>query len=527
MNPLGGARVDGHPAVAEALPRAPSGGVLAPMPALVLAASLALSICVAIRLPLLDPDEGRNSEVAREMSVNHDFVIPHLAGMPYLDKPPAFFWAAALSIRLLGHTPLAARVPSMLASLITLWLIGRAALRSGGQRFAMIAVALLASAPLFAGLSAYVIFDMMLTLCVTVVWLGVAREVEEAGAGAPTPDAAARTARSRRLRRLAMFAAIAAGLLIKGPVMLVWAVCGSLGAALVLRSRAPLRWLAWWPGWIVALGLPGIWFALATLRFPEYPHYAFLEESLERISSGSFHRDQPWWFVPAVLVGGTLPWCIVTPWSRVRWRRASEPVTSAARAGLGFVLFAALFFTLSRSKLVTYLLPAIPPIAWTAAAMWGEAARGRRGLEFRLPVSLGLSVLLMTALLFVGRNDSLARTGAPLARAIAAAGAGSAIYERCYSPGTDYLLGTVSPLVSARGEETASNYIVRYRATLVVRGLWRGLERIPEGFVGVVVHENPRAPDTPVPGPIVFSDDDRFVAYRVTAPPDSTPATRH
>ena len=141
--------------------------------ALLLAACFALSTLVALRLPLVDPDEGRNAEVAREMAVSGDLVVPHLAGMPYLDKPPGFFWAAALSIRALGPTPLAARLPSVLASLATLALVGAAARRAGGDRLALIAVALLAAAPLYAALSAYVIFDMPLTLCVTVVWQAV------------------------------------------------------------------------------------------------------------------------------------------------------------------------------------------------------------------------------------------------------------------------------------------------------------------------------------------------------------------
>src|SRR5262249_37333966 len=157
------------------------------------------------------------------------------------DKPPAFFWAAALSIRVLGHTPFAARVPAMIAGLLTLWLVGRTAARAGGARLGWIAPALLAAAPLFAGLSAYVIFDMPLALCVPAGWLGGAREVADGATAAA---------------RLAMFGAIALGILTKGPVMLAWAIGGSVAAALMLRSRSPLRWLAWWPGWIVALGPP-------------------------------------------------------------------------------------------------------------------------------------------------------------------------------------------------------------------------------------------------------------------------------
>jgi 4-amino-4-deoxy-L-arabinose transferase-like glycosyltransferase len=539
------------------------------LPLAMVALVLAASLWLAGSYPLLDPDEGRNAEVAREMVASGDLVIPHLAGMPYLDKPPALFWMVSAAVRAFGATPFAARLPAAIAAALTLLVLARLAQRQRGAAFSASVVALTATAPLFAVLSAYVIFDMPLTLCVTFVWTMLARELESG----PHPG-----------RRAAMFAAVTLGLLLKGPVMLAWALGGSLAAALLLRDRDALRWLAWWPGWIAVVLIAGGWFALASARHPEYWRYAFLEESLERLTSGSFRREQPWWFVPAVLAGGALPWSLATPWAERRVRGDDADSQRTVRVALGFVLFAAVFFTLSRSKLVTYLLPALPALAWLAASAWSDPRPQRRSgwILFALylplavaceamryveyipgvlapPAVLGadramaltfaaLAILALVSaiacrprLAFVGAlaftpivlvcgQATLAvgiepesgpgavvflQTGAPLAHAIAASGGGPVRYEGCYSPGTDFLLGRGARLVRVGGRETTSNYQLRYRQTLIARQLWTPRDAAAPDDPAVVVVRPASAPGTPPAGWSECFRDRRFVAFRL------------
>ena len=521
------------------------------------------SLVLAGAYPLVDPDEGRNAEVAREMWTSGDLLIPHLAGMPYLDKPPALFWAETLAFGVLGATPRAARLPSVVSAWAILLIVGSVAARRMGEPFALVTVAMLAAAPLFAVLSAYVIFDMPLALCVTIIWVGVMEERAEGPS---------------RNRRFAMFAAMTLGLLLKGPVMLAWAVGGSLCSALLTRHRGPLQWLTWWPGWVLVAVVAGGWFALASRRYPEYPHYAFLEESFERLTTGNFHRQEPLWFVPAVLILGALPASLATPW-------AARLPSDASRVALGFLLFAILFFSVSSSKLVTYLVPALPMLAWLGAEAWSDPLRQRRGAwgvaitYGALAIGCGLAGLRTGWLAFLGdprliplgqtaaRQLALAWTAVgvvaigaawrgwrnipwiacfsftpillilggpvlqayassqssePLARAIAShASRGTVRFEFCYSPGADFVLGRRSQLVSHGGFETTSNYQARYRARLERRGEWTPLESASALDSAVAVVRSSREAGIGAHRGQEIYRDGRFIAYVETRSPES------
>jgi 4-amino-4-deoxy-L-arabinose transferase-like glycosyltransferase len=156
------------------------------------------------RLPLIEPDEGRNAEVAREMLASGDWITPHFNTLTYLDKPVVYFWLVAASFRLWGVTECAARFPSAVMALATLLLCWLMARRMFGDRCALGAGLVLATSPLVVGLSRFVIFDMTLAFLITLAMLCFWLEVES-NFRAPVWS-------------VVMFAALGVAAITKGPV---------------------------------------------------------------------------------------------------------------------------------------------------------------------------------------------------------------------------------------------------------------------------------------------------------------------
>ncbi len=70
-------------------------------------------------LPVTDPSEARDAEVAREMAERGDWLIPHVFGQPHLSKPPLAYWLAAVAIRLFGPEAWVAWLPAAVAFILT------------------------------------------------------------------------------------------------------------------------------------------------------------------------------------------------------------------------------------------------------------------------------------------------------------------------------------------------------------------------------------------------------------------------
>jgi len=295
------------------------------------------------KLPLLQPDEGRNAEVAREMKESGAWLSPTYDGITYLDKPAFYFKCVALSLAAFGNNETAARLPSAIFGLATLALAYGFCRRVYGARCAVMAVIVIATMPLYVVLSRTVIFDIALAFfVVAAIFAGYLAEECE----------------GKSRRNWYLLGALAAGFatLVKGPV-------GFLIPGLVLfifhrvegrrgvwkRFFAPLNLL-------VFFGVTLPWFIGLSLQHPDFPYYGLIEESFHRFTTTTFHRSQPFYFYALIVAGLFLPWSFILPEAGVAAWKSKKILSSADRLCLVWAIVVVIFFSLSKSKLPGYIL---------------------------------------------------------------------------------------------------------------------------------------------------------------------------
>ena len=301
------------------------------------------------RAALFEPDEGRNAEKAREILLTNDWITPHEDFLPILDKPIAFYWLVAISFRLFGLSEWAARVPSALAAGGCIVLVYLFARRRWGVREALWSSLVLATSFEYFVFARLVIFDMTLTFFITLALFSFDRLRD------PDP------VYSRRGNAILMYASIAIGTLVKGPIALVIPAMVILFYLVFTWHWALLRNLYLLPGIVLYFAIVAPWYVAVNARNPGYLGYFLWEEHVVRYLTPHFSRTKSWYYFFIVLGAGFLPWSILLPitgaFSLRRWRDKE----------MGFLLLWAIlpfvFFSASKAKLPHYILPIFPALA--------------------------------------------------------------------------------------------------------------------------------------------------------------------
>jgi 4-amino-4-deoxy-L-arabinose transferase-like glycosyltransferase len=301
------------------------------------------------RPALFEPDEGRNAEKAREILLLNDWITPHENFTVVLDKPIAYYWLVAASYKVFGVSEWSARLPSAFAAgacAVLVFLFGR---RFFGFWEGLWSSLVLVTSLEFYILARIVILDMVLTLCTTVAlvcFFSVLRDDN---------------GRSRKLLLVLMYAALAAGTLVKGPLGVLLPSMVMLPFLILTRQVSALRRLALPLGTLTLLIVVVPWYYQVEKHNPGYLRYFLWEEHFLRYFTPHFRRGEPWFYFLLVLAVGFIPWTLCIPAvMKESWRERKDETT------LGLIVWTIvplIFFSLSRAKLPHYILPIFPPLA--------------------------------------------------------------------------------------------------------------------------------------------------------------------
>lgn len=334
--------------------------------------------------PLANPDEGRYTDVARWMLRSGDWLIPRLNGLPFLHKPPLYYWLEASVMSLGGPSLLAARAASCLGALMICGCAYVLARRWHDEATARWSVILLASNPLLALGAQYANLDMLVAGCISAT-------ITLAALAAYAPDGKGRAYwwSAYAMAGLGVLAKGLIGIVLPGAVFVAW--------LLMLGQWRRLGRAFSVIGILVLLAVTLPWFVLGDQAVPGLVHFVIVVQHFQRYTQTGFNNAVGPWFYPAILLAGMLPWSLVMwPGLRSAWGAAkltpapatdtpkaqADQAPSSSQGSRPLIVLAAcwllvilVFFSIPRSKIVGYILPVAPALALLLApwvARWKQ-----------------------------------------------------------------------------------------------------------------------------------------------------------
>jgi len=320
----------------------------------------------------MDDVDAVHGQIARNMVHSGDWVIPHLDGVPYMEKAPLPYWLIAICYLLMGLHDWVARIPTALAAVLLCFVTARYGAWAFGRRAGFYAGLVLATSIGLFLFTRILIPDVMLTLTVTVCFMAFQRALNEDG----------EELHPRRWPAI-LGAALGVGALLKGLIALVVPVGGALVYLLLTRRLFEREtWRRLRPAIVILIFslIAAPWHVLATLRMPPYFNFSmhsgpgeyhgffwfyFINEHLLRFLNLRYPRDYntvprlAFWLLNLLWL---FPWSAYLPAAA---KLSYKPVDRAGRTRLlalcwaGFLL---LFFTFSTTQ-EYYSMPMYPALA--------------------------------------------------------------------------------------------------------------------------------------------------------------------
>jgi 4-amino-4-deoxy-L-arabinose transferase-like glycosyltransferase len=319
---------------------------------------------------LNEPDEGRYTEIAREMVETGDWLVPHFWYLPHLDKPPMTYWLVAVSLKLFGQNEWAARLPAALAGISGVGATFLLGCSCGGRRTGFWAALILQTSLLYFGMARMLTTDIFLmqfiAWAIYFFWRSWLCPFAEHGKSCAW--------------HMAGWGAMGLGFLVKGPIALAVPLAALAALAIWRRregggKRIPAAGLAGGAVLFFIMVLP--WFLAVFQRLPAAAHFMILGQAVGHFMGTTIknRRGSPFYFF-AILAIGLLPWTFLLGWlwRRAHWRGLNAEAKDAWVLLNVWAIFTFTLFSLSHAKLPAYILPIFPALAvLLALRFFGDA----------------------------------------------------------------------------------------------------------------------------------------------------------
>jgi len=340
---------------------------------------LVFAVLFAIGLgnyPLQVPDEARYSEIPREMVLSGDYVTPRLNGVKYFEKPPLFYWLQASAIKAFGLNEWSLRFWVACLGVIGCLATYAAGRQLFGRQTGVIAAGVLATSVLYFVMAHTITLDMAVSVLMSAALLSFLCAQSTTLSG-----------KQRWLLYMVFYIFCALSVLTKGLMGLVLP-----GAIIFLWMVLTKRWVILKQmhliqGILLFLLVAAPWHILAQIRNPEFTQFYIVEQQFLRYLTDYANRYQPAWFFIPILLMGFFPWsCFIWQLIKQGWNKIKAPQTYPQEAFLIiWIVFIFVFFSVSKSKLVPYILPVFPALALLFAQYVVESFKNNLTINLRKP----------------------------------------------------------------------------------------------------------------------------------------------